>query len=133
MAERSKTKASKTLEELTSDALTPEEMPERGPKVPKLRLRPDTPAIEMSAATSIAGTVSRLQDEQLDILAIRDAHTDAVAVVLPIEQYLALAGKEIARRHDDWIFPTAGRRVPLESILANAHIEQIDPSETWQD
>jgi hypothetical protein len=130
MTERRDKKASRVLEDLTSHTLTPEERAKREPKVPELRLRPDTPAIEISA-TSIADIVGRLRNEQLDILAIRDAQTDAVAVVLPIEQYLALAGKEIARRHNDWII-SAGGRMPLESTLTDAHIEQINPSETWQ-
>lgn len=131
MSEKRRTKASEVVENLMSRPLPPEEVARRYPKAPKLRLRADTPAIEIDGTTSAKAVVDQLQSDRLDTVAVREIGAEAVAVLLPVERYLELVGNELSRRHHDLVVGPHGHFQPQDSELAVLHVEQVDPNERW--
>lgn len=131
MAERQPSKASEVVDDLMQRPLTPEEIAKRYPKVEDLRLRADAPVVEIDDTTPVKGVIDRLAGEDAGIVAVREAGVDsAVAVVLPIERYLELAGKELAG-FSSKVATLDGRLVPVEEAFATSHVEQADPDATW--
>lgn len=131
MSERRRTQAGQLVEDLMNSPSSPEETARRYPRAPKLRLRADTPAVDIDETTSATSVVKQLQGERLDTAVIRETGAQAVAVLLPVERYLELVGNELARRHHDLIVGPHGDFRPQDSALAELHVEQIDPNEKW--
>jgi hypothetical protein len=125
-----KGKATELLDDLMSHPLSPEEVARRQPHIPELRLRDDTPAVEIAETTRVQDVLGRLEDT--DSLALRNSAAEPLAVVISVERYLELVGKELAR--DPWhkVGTLDGRVVPRDEDLAAGHVEQVDPTAPWQ-
>jgi hypothetical protein len=119
---------SERVRELVSGELPEEERRRRGLLLPELRLRADTPAVEVDSATPVTEALSGLGAET-DTLAIREQHGEPQAIVLSVERYLELAGKEIHSAPK--IGTLDGRIMPQEATFSRAHVEQVNPNENW--
>ncbi len=121
-------RASERAREVVSGGLAEGERRRRGLLLPELRLRPEAPYIEIDEATSVVMTLSRLAAEESGALAIREPRGEPQAVVLSVERYLELAGKEINSTPKVGV---EGRLVPNEAAFDRAHVEQVDSNESW--
>ncbi|HST54333.1 MAG TPA: hypothetical protein VLJ42_00360 [Solirubrobacteraceae bacterium] len=131
MLDERRNEASETVKDLMSRAVSPEEMARRHPKLPELRLRSDTPTVEIDDTTPIKDSVNRLKSKDVDAIGIREAGSDVAAVILPVERYLELAAKELAGKTFDWVGTLDRHLVPHDDAFAASHVEQIDRNETW--
>jgi hypothetical protein len=130
MAEQQRSKASEVVEDLMSHPLTEEELARRYPKVEKLRLRPDAPTAEIDETLPVKEVIERLRSDDSGVIALREPGSDATAVVIPVERYLELAGKELAG-YSERVGTLDGRIIPTESAFAASHVEPVDPDATW--
>ena len=122
-------RASERARELVSGELPEEERRQRGLLLPELRLRADAPAIEIDDATPVAQALAYLGIDETGMLALRGISGEPKAIVLSAKRYLELAGKEInsSRRATT----LDGRLAPVEAAFDRAHVEQVNPSESW--
>lgn len=103
---------------------------ERWPVRPEVRLRADIPSIEASEATG-AGLLDHLAQDEMGMIALRDAASEVKAVVVPVERYLEMASATI--EGDNHFEATLeGRVAPRASSLADLQIEQVDPAVAWE-
>ena len=130
MAERQRSKAGDVVEDLMRNPLTPEELARRYPRVEELRLRPDAPTAEIDEALPAKEVVERLRSEDVGVIALRGQGSDAAAVIIPVERYLELAGKELAG-FSERVGTLDGRMVPVESAFEASYVEPVDPDATW--
>jgi hypothetical protein len=130
MAEWRRSKASAIVDDLMGHPLTPEEVARRHPKVETLRLRPDVPTVEIDDTLPVKKIIERLRSEDVDVLALHESGSDAAAVIISVERYLELAGKELAS-YSERVGTLDGRIIPAESAFAASHVEQVDPNATW--
>ena len=123
-------KASELDDYLDKRTLTSDEIAERHPKVPELRLRADVPAVEIDETTPASSVIAHLRDENVGTVALREPDTSAAVIVISIERYLDLVGKELA---SDPFNKEVGLNgiAPTEAALAASHVEQVNPSDTW--
>lgn len=106
-----------------------DELASRHPNVPALRLRGDTPSVEIDETTPVNAVIEQLESTDVAAIAVREHGAEATAIVLPVERYLELAGRELgyyARR-----VAVDGRMVPEQSALAASYVEQVDPRDGW--
>jgi hypothetical protein len=130
MTEQRRSKASELREDLMRHPLTSEELARKYPKVEELRLRSDVPTAEIDNALPVKEVVKRLRSEDVGIVALREPESDTTAVVIPIERYLELAGKELAS-HSERVGTLDGRIIPVDSAFAASHVAPINPNATW--
>lgn len=130
MTEPRRSKASELADDLTRRELSDREWESRHPKVPELRLRADAPAIAIDEVTPVTDALKRLRGEAVGAMALRQADGHSTAVVIPVERYLELVGKELASG-SRWVGTLDGQIVPVESAFAESYVEQVDPNETW--
>jgi hypothetical protein len=97
--------------------------------LPELRLRADTPTIEIDETTPVVQALARLGMEATETLALREPSGEPTAIVLSVERYLQLASQEIARAR--LVGGTDGRTAPEEDAFSRTHVEQINPNDTW--
>jgi hypothetical protein len=124
-------KAEELVDDLMRRSLTPEEEAAKHPRVPELRLRADAPAVDINKTTHIRDVLSRLQDKDVGGVALRDPSTGPVAVVVPVERYLDLVGKELANDPSNKVGTLDGHIAPAETAIAASYVEQVNPSDTW--
>jgi hypothetical protein len=129
MAEQERDKARELGDRLLLGG-DPELIAKRYPKVPELRLREDAPSEEIDSTTAAQDVIGKLTTRSVSAMALRDANGDATAVILPVDRYLELAGKELAS-HSAKIGTLDGRVLPAEAAFVASYVEQVDPSEEW--
>jgi hypothetical protein len=122
-------KASRLVERIREQG--PLQPGERYPERPKLRLRADTPTVEISDITQAREILEGLA-AGAGIVALRDAETRmTTAVVVPVEQYVQLAGAAI--EGDDRFEATPEHTItPTPDALATSYIEQVDREVQWK-
>lgn len=126
MVERRSSKASEAVEDFMHRGNEP-----RKPKLPELRLRSDMPTVAVSAATPLVDVVEQLRSEGVGVIALHEADSDAMAVMLPVERYLELVGKVLVGQRTGIVNPY-GQLVPPESDFADAYVKQVNPrDEAW--
>jgi hypothetical protein len=123
-------KATRLDEELDRLAGSPEIARQR-PKPPALRLRSDAPELDVTEATRASDALTRLQNSDIGILALRPSDGEAVAVVLPVEQYLTLVASELLHNPRNKIAGTDGEIRPRDELLEASQVTQVDPTDTW--
>jgi hypothetical protein len=97
---------------------------------PELRLRADVPSVEVSASTRAQEVLDLVTNEDGRTVTLRSPESGVVAVVVPVDRYVELAGAAI---EGDRAFEVIeGRVVPSPTGLADAAIEQVDPSVEWR-
>lgn len=131
MAERRRTKASEIVDDLMGRPPTADEVAKNETNLPELRLRPDTPTAEIDSETLARGLIDRLRSDDVTALALRETGTEPTVVMLPLERYLELAGKELISRREGLVATLDGRLVPPESDFAALHVEVVDPRDAW--
>jgi hypothetical protein len=100
------------------------------PERPQLRLRPDVPSVEVSEHTRVQDVLGRLKNGDVGSLALRDPSGNVTAMVVPVEQYVELAGAAI--EGDDQFEVTLERSIVASpTALAALHIEQVDQQARW--
>lgn len=114
------------------DRITGEKESSR-PRRPLLKLRPDTPAVELNESTRVADIIAPLSPREFGV-ALRDPSGEVQAMVVPIERYIEMASATIeGDKHfdlDPTRFPPQNK--PSPDYLAALHVEQINPDEYWQ-
>lgn len=129
MSEGEPTKASKAREDLMSRQVSPEDMARRHPKIAELRLREDAPSIEFGRVTP--EIIEHAQGEGISAITLKERGQEPTVVVLSIDRYLELVGKELASSYTEKVGRLDGHIVPVESALTDSHVETVDPNETW--
>lgn len=123
-------KASELADDLVRRPLSEKEMASRHPKVPELRLRPDAPVMEIDEITPVKDALGQLRSEGIGAMALRESGGDATVVVIPVERYLELVGKELAT-DSPMVGTLDGRVMPAESAFVASYVEQVDPGDIW--
>jgi hypothetical protein len=123
--------ASKVMDELMQNPLTQEEQAARYLGVPELRLRADTPTVDVDETTRVQGVLARLHGEDTRSLALRDRGAAISAVVIPVERYLELVGIQLAKDPSIQRDTSTGSIAPTGTALAASHVEQVHPRDTW--
>jgi hypothetical protein len=131
MAEQPKSKAAQLREDLMRHPLTPEEVAQRYPKVEALRLRSDAPSVEIDDALPAKRVIEQLQSEDVDAIALHEQGSDPTAVIIPVERYLELVGKELAG-YTELVGTLDGRLIPPGPAFAASYVEPVDPDATWR-
>jgi hypothetical protein len=130
MSETRRGKATEIEEQILARPISDEERARRNPQLPRLRLAEDVPATNVDNASPVAQVLADLDDEPSGAVVARRRDGSLAAVVVTIDRYLALVGKELS---------VSGRKqatlhgdiAPSNEALAAAHVEQIDPAERW--
>jgi len=130
MTEQRPTKASKVVDRLMSRKLSPREIAERYPQAPELRLRADAPAVEIDETTPVVDVLERLGNSDIGALALRPRGADPTAVVVPIERYLELVGKELLHSRGKVVGASNDFRPP-DAALETVSVELVDPAAVW--
>jgi hypothetical protein len=131
MAEK-RSKAQEVLEVFMSRPLSVREQARRNPKPPALRLRADAPALEATETTPLSDALVELRSRDVGVIALREPDAKPAAVVIPVERYCELVGKEILHGDGNKIMRAEDHVVePSESVLADAYVEVVNPDETW--
>jgi len=115
MAEHQQSKAAATRESLMGLEVRPVTLPQ-------LRMRPDTPTLEVGETTPIKGALAHLHSDEAGIVALQEPGSDVTAVMLPVSRYLELVGKMLVRQRTGVVSPS-GQIVPHESDFAEANVE----------
>lgn len=102
-------------------------VPKEVKKLPELRLRADAPVLEVDAATPAQAALDRLQASEVGALALRAPDAEPTAVVISVERYLELIGKELLTGRST--IASQGRIILRESALAGSFVEQVNPDE----
>lgn len=102
----------------------------REEKLPEVRLRADTPTLEVNEDTRIRGTLDQLQAGEVGAVALSEPGSKPSAVVIPIERYLELVTRELVAGRGT--IASQGRIIPEDSTLAAVHIEPVDPNADWR-
>jgi hypothetical protein len=97
---------------------------------PQMRLRADVPSVEVSASTRAQDILDLVAREDGRTVALRSPESGVVAILVPADRYVELAGAAI---DGDYAFESIEGRVavPSPTRLADAGIEQVDPSTKW--
>ncbi len=74
--------------------------------------------------------MERFRSDDVDVIALREPGSDATAVIIPVERYLELAGKELAG-YSERVGTLDGRMIPAESAFEASYVEPVDPDATW--
>jgi hypothetical protein len=117
---------------LAGRELSPTEQARRHPPVPELRLRADIPAVDIAEATAVSEALEELRSQAVGTIALRERDAEPTAVVLSVERYLELAGKELIRDEYNKISRADHVVVPTESAFSALHVEPVNPDDTWQ-
>ena len=131
MAEQPKSKAAQLREDLMRYPLTSEEVAQRYPKVEALQLRSDAPSVEIDDALPVKRVIEQLRSEGVGAIALHEQGSDPTAVIIPVERYLELVGKELAG-YTALVGTLDGRLIPVESAFAASYVEPVDPDATWR-
>lgn len=99
------------------------------PLRPELRVRSDTPAIEVDGTTSVKSVLDRLNAEQRDGVVLRGTDGGTLAVVLSAGRYAELAGCEV--ESEDRFRAFEGKIEPDPEALKELMIEPVDPTAEW--
>jgi hypothetical protein len=100
------------------------------PVRPEVRVRADTPTIEVANATPVGTVLDRLGQDGHGVV-LRDSDSTPQAVVLTPERYAELAGCEI--ESEDLFQATLGDTIePDTHALEELMIEQVDPAAEWK-
>lgn len=129
MTEQPRNKVSELTYDLVHGSLSQSERARRGLLLPELRLRSDTPAIEIDGTTQVVGALTSLGAEPSGTLALRESSGEPRALVISVERYLQLAGQEV--RNAQRVSTTDGRLVPEEAAFTRTHVEQVDSRDSW--
>jgi hypothetical protein len=124
-------KASELADDLMSHPLTPEEIAARYPRVPELRLRADAPTVEINETTRARDILERVRSENVGSIALRESAAGITAVVIPVERYLELVGKELATDPSNKVGTLDGQIRPTDAAIAASHVEQVNPDDSW--
>jgi hypothetical protein len=130
MSETRRGKATEIEEQLLSRPISEEERARRNPQLPRLRLTEDAPATNVDNASPVARVLADLDDEPSGAVVARRRDGSLAAVVVTVDRYLALVGKELTAS-DLKQATLDGDIAPADEALAAAHVEQIDPAERW--
>jgi hypothetical protein len=99
-------------------------------KVPELRLRTDMPMIDVNKDTSAQHVLDSIRNEPSGALLVRELGGTSAAVVVSLDRYLDLAGKELAGSQPRSA-TLDGRLVPRPEVFDESHVEQVDPTDSW--
>jgi hypothetical protein len=123
-------KASELDDQLEQNPLSAEDEARFRPHRPELRLRSDAPSLDVDGhiGTQLARELSR---SGVHGLTLRDPQGDVRAVAIPVERYLELVGADISADENKQTAFLDGRIGPPDEILRTAHVEQVDPRDTW--
>lgn len=104
---------------------------------PELRLRADTPTIEVHEGTSGQEVLAHITPREYGV-ALRDPDGTVKAMVVPLDRYIELASGTIAGDHhveiDRVRASPDGDRPRIQArptSLEALHVEQIDPQAEW--
>jgi hypothetical protein len=126
----SKSKAEQLADDLLAHPREPgEHLAARRRLVPELRLRADTPTVDLSESTSAANIALHLHGADAGPLALRERTADVTAVVVPLARYLELVEVQLA--YDPATQPVAdlaGHIGPSEAAFAASRVERVDPT-----
>jgi hypothetical protein len=125
-------KAGDVLRHLMSRELSPRQQAQRHPRVPALRLRADTPTLDVTETTAVGDALKELQAQGVGTMALREQGTESTAVVLSVERYLELVGKELIRNEYNKEMRIDHVVVPTEEAFAASHVEPVNPDDTWE-
>jgi hypothetical protein len=128
MTERPRRSLRDFTRDLVNTPIAERERIRRGRLLPELRLRTDTPAIEIDEATSVVQALTHLREEETDTVAIREPNGEPRAIILSVDRYLELAGEEINSAPKT---PRDGRLVPTNAAFERTHVDQVDPHARW--
>jgi hypothetical protein len=131
MAEK-RTTASEVLERLRNRELSPRQLARMYPRVPDLRLRADTPTLDVTEATAVGDALKELQAQGIGTMALREQGAGPTAVVLSVERYLELVGTQLIRDEYSKIMRVDHVVVPTDEAFAALHVEPVNPNDTWQ-
>lgn len=118
------------LDKRLETPLSAEEEARYRPKPPQLRLRADVPSLKVDESDQ-ARIVRELEQDEGSSLALRGADGTISAMVILPERYLELVRSDLSLAESkQTVFP-GGRIGPSDAILAEVHVEQVDPNATW--
>jgi hypothetical protein len=111
------------------DAIANGERAHPHPGRPEVRLRADTPAIDVTDETLVREAVGKISSGDYGV-ALRDHGTGEVkAMLVPVERYVEMAS---ATMEGDAHFEWTGRElVPQRAALDALHIEQSNSQAPW--
>lgn len=111
--------------------LLPQEIAERYPALPELRLRADAPALEIDETTTVMDALERLESSDIGALALRTPRgTDPTALIIPVERYLELVGKELLHSPSK-VVGESNDFTPPDAALEAVNVEQVDAAANW--
>lgn len=120
-------RASDVLRELGDQPPIDDDERFAGP-LPSLRLRAES-AAEATRSVEIVEGLRALHDKRARNVLVRDSASGLEAVLVPVERYVELVGRELQLSRELDVQPD-GRFQP--SGLEDADVELIDPTEEWQ-
>jgi hypothetical protein len=129
MEKQPKITASETLKTLMNRPLSPRQLAEKG--LPVLRLRDDAPSIDSSGAIPIRDAAAELHRRRVGALAVRAPDGEPLAVMLSVDRYLELVGKELVNG-DQKELQSDGRIVPTDAAFAVSYVEAVNLGDNWQ-
>jgi hypothetical protein len=104
---------------------------------PELRLRADTPTVDIDERTSAQELLSHITPREYGV-ALRNSDGTVKAMVVPLDRYIELASGTVAGDHHvgvDFDTPVpSGTRPRLRAQPASLealHVEQVDPQAEW--
>lgn len=129
---RKRLRASELTAHLLAHPIERGEIPER----PAVRVRDDTPSVEVTPATPAGEVLGRL-DGETDGAVVKDEGGNPKAVVLTPERYAELAMREAYDSKNEWLAKTRTDRMepemkPSETMLRALMIEPVDPNAEWK-
>jgi hypothetical protein len=122
--------ATELVAQLMSRPISDEEMKRRGRIVPELRLREDAPAIAVTEATPAGQVINSINDEPSGAVIVRQSDGAAAAVVVSLDRYMDLVGKELAMTASK-VVALDGHVVPEPEAFSASHVEQVNPHDPW--
>jgi hypothetical protein len=122
-------RATEVVAQLMLRPISDEEMARRG-RIPELRLREDAPAIAVTEATPAGRVIDSINDERSGAVIVRQNGGAAAAVVVSLDRYMDLVGKELAMTASR-VATLDGRVVPSQEAFSASHVEQVNPHDIW--
>jgi hypothetical protein len=123
-------RATEVVAQLMLRPISEEEVARRGSIIPELRLREDAPAIAVTETTPARQVINSINDERSGAVIVRQNDGTAAAVVVSLDRYMDLVGKELATTASR-VATLDGRVVPPQEAFSASHVEQVNPHDPW--
>jgi hypothetical protein len=98
-----------------------------GGALPPLRLKPEL-TVEVSGPTEVVDGLRAIKDKRVRNVLIRESSDGYQAVLVPIDRYVELLGRELQLSRDAEVRDSGGLQ---PQGLADAEVELTDPSADW--